>query len=67
MEEARERREEKERERCREGGMRERRSMNMHNFDTRVQVLVVLLVVKERHVRIGRLLIMSQLVIMLWL
>lgn len=41
--------------------------MNIHNFDTRVQVLVVLLVVKERHVRTGRLLIMSQLVIVLWL
>ena len=39
----------------------------MHNFNTHVQVHVVLLVVKERHVRIGRLLIMSQLVIKLWL
>ena len=39
----------------------------MHNFNKRVQVLAVLLVVKERHVRTGRLLIVSQLVIMLWL
>ena len=29
--------------------------MNMHNFNTHVQVLAVLLVVKERHVRTGRL------------
>ena len=39
----------------------------MHNFNTHVQVHVVLLVVKERHVRTGRLLNMSQLIIMLWL